>query len=155
MGKRNELYKLNSKTELDDAFFTTEIPIELKSKPLKRGRGSQKKTNVLVIRQKQNSRKPKTGNKAKKVGYLKMNVINDLKADTITKDVKERVQETADMVSDNSTSYTKLKGHVHSHKASVVAVEESAKVLPWVHTAISNAKRQLPDIYYKVKPEYL
>ncbi|MFV0398528.1 MAG: transposase, partial [Bacteroidales bacterium] len=26
---------------------------------------------------------------------------------------------------------------------------------PWVHTAISNAKRQLLGEYYKVNPEYL
>ncbi|HHT28871.1 transposase, partial [Petrimonas mucosa] len=25
----------------------------------------------------------------------------------------------------------------------------------WVHTAISNAKRQLLGVYYKIKPEYL
>jgi hypothetical protein len=37
----------------------------------------------------------------------------------------------------------------------VVAPEEIAKVLPWVHIAISNAKRQLLGVYYKVKPEYL
>lgn len=28
MGKRNDLYKLDGGIELDDAFFTTEIPIE-------------------------------------------------------------------------------------------------------------------------------
>jgi hypothetical protein len=28
----------------DDAFFSTEIPLENKERPLKRGRGSQKKT---------------------------------------------------------------------------------------------------------------
>ncbi|MFV0390512.1 MAG: transposase, partial [Paludibacteraceae bacterium] len=38
---------------------------------------------------------------------------------------------------------------------SVVAPEELPKVLPWVHTAISNAKRQLLGVYYKVNPEYL
>ena len=33
--------------------------------------------------------------------------------------------------------------------------EELPNVLPWVHTAISNAKRQLLGVYYKIKPEYL
>jgi len=51
--------------------------------------------------------------------------------------------------------YTKLKEHVHSHTASVIPNEELPSVLPWVHTAISNAKRQLLVVYYKIKPEYL
>ncbi len=98
---------------------------------------------------------PKDGMKLKKVGHLKMTVIGDLKADTIADNVKEQVEQTADITSDESTSYTKLKEHVNSHQASVVAPEELAKVLPWVHTAISNAKRQLLGVYYKVKSEYL
>jgi uncharacterized membrane-anchored protein YhcB (DUF1043 family) len=67
---------------------------------------------------------PKPGKKPKKVRYLKMKVINDLKADTITKNVKEHVESTADLTTDDSTSYTKLKEHVHSHTASVIPHEE-------------------------------
>lgn len=155
MDKRDGIYTLDGEIELDDAFFTTEIHIELRNEALKRGRGSQKKTKVLVIAESKTVENPKPGMKPKKVGHLKMTVIDDLKADTITKNVKEQVEQTSDIISDDSTSYTKLEGHVHSHKASVVAPEELAKVLPWVHTAISNAKRQLPGVYYKVKPEYL
>ncbi len=55
----------------------------------------------------------------------------------------------------DSTSYTQLKEHVHSHTASVIPHQELPNVLLWVHTAISNAKRQLLDVYYKMKPEYL
>src|SRR5690554_7760566 len=40
---------LEGAIELDDAFFSTEISIEEKEKPVKRGRGSQKKTKVLVM----------------------------------------------------------------------------------------------------------
>ena len=54
----------------------------------------------------------------------------------------------------DSTSYTKLKEHVHSHAASVVPKVQISKVLP-IHTAINNAKRQLLGVYYKIKPEYL
>ncbi|SFS95085.1 ISXO2-like transposase domain-containing protein, partial [Porphyromonadaceae bacterium NLAE-zl-C104] len=68
---------------------------------------------------------------------------------------KEHVESTADLTTDDSTSYTKLKEHVHSHTASVIPHEDLSNVLPWVHTAISNAKRQLLGVYYKIKPEYL
>ena len=43
MGKRDDEYQLSGEVELDDAFFTTEISLEEKDEPLKRGRGSQKK----------------------------------------------------------------------------------------------------------------
>jgi hypothetical protein len=33
--------------------------------------------------------------------------------------------------------------------------EEIGKVLPWVHTVISNAKRMLLDIYHYVKPKHM
>ena len=41
-------YVLAGRIELDEGYFSTEIPKEEKDKPLKRGRGSQKKSKVLV-----------------------------------------------------------------------------------------------------------
>ena len=155
MGKRDDEYQLSGEVELDDAFFTTEISLEEKDEPLKRGRGSQKKTKVLVMAESKIVESPKPGKKPKKVKYLKMKVIDNLKSDTITKNVKEHVECTADLTTDDSTSYTKLKQYVHSHTATVIAPEQISKLLPWVHTAISNAKRQLLGVYYKIKPEYL
>ncbi len=155
MGKRDDEYMLEGAIELDDAFFSTEISLEDKDKPLKRGRGSQKKTKVLVMAESKTVENPKAGKKPKKVGYLKMKVISDLKSETITKNVKDQIESTADLTTDDSTSYTKLKEHVHSHMAYVIPNEELCNMLPWVHTAISNAKRQLLGVYYKIKPEYL
>lgn len=110
---------------------------------------------MLVMAESKTVESPKAGKKPKKVRYLKMKVINDLKSDTITKNVKEHIENTADLTTDDSTSYTQLKEHVHSHTASVIPPKELPSVLPWVHTAISNAKRQLLGVYYKMKPEYL
>ncbi len=155
MGKRDDEYTLEGAIELDDAFFSTEISLEARDKPLKRGRGSQKKTKVLVMAESKAVENPKAGKKPKKVRYLKMKVIGDLKSDTITKNVKEHIEKTADLTTDDSTSYIRLKEHVHSHMASVIPPEKLPCILPWVHTAISNAKRQLLGVYYKMKPEYL
>lgn len=44
MGKRDEQYSLSGVIELDEGFFSTETPAQDKDKPLKRGRGSQKKS---------------------------------------------------------------------------------------------------------------
>ena len=140
--------------ELDDAFFSTEISLEERDKPLKRPR-EPKKAKCQVMAESKTVENPKPGKKPKKVIYLKMKVISDLKSGTITRNVKEYVESTADLTTDDSTSYTKLKEHVHSHTASVIPHEDLSNVLPWVHTAISNAKRQLLGVYYKIKPEYL
>lgn len=155
MGKRDNEYQLKEEIELDDAFFTTERIDEDKESPLKRGRGSQKKTKVLVIAESKPVDNPKPGKKPKKVRYIKMIVINDLKSHTIADKVREQIENTADLTTDHSTSYTKLEEHVKSHNASVIPKEQIQKELPWVHTAISNAKRQLLGVYYKIRPEYL
>lgn len=66
MGKRDGIYTLDGEIELDDAFFTTEIHIELRNEALKRGRGSQKKTKVLVIAESKTVENPKPGMKPQK-----------------------------------------------------------------------------------------
>ena len=76
MGKRDDEYTLEGAIELDDAFFSTEISLEDKDKPLKRGRGSQKKTKVLVMAESKTVENQKAGKKPKQVRYLKMKVIN-------------------------------------------------------------------------------
>lgn len=106
MGKRDDEYMLEGAIELNNAFCSTEISLEDKEKPLKRGRGSQKKTKVPVMAESKTVENPKAGKKPKKVGYLKMKVISDLKSGTITKNVKDQIESTADLTTDDSTSYT-------------------------------------------------
>jgi len=141
MGKRDNEYQLSGEMELDEGFFTTEIPIEQKNKPLKRGLGSQCKSKVLVMAESTFVENPKKGRKPKRVSHIKMIVINDLKSNTITDVVKEQVDKSAELITDDSTSYSKLKKHVKSHKAAVVKSDLIPTILPWVHIAISNAKR--------------
>lgn len=84
-----------------------------------------------------------------------MQVISDLKSNTITSIVKEQVDKSADLITDDSISYTKLIEHVNSHVAKVVEPQMIPIILPWVHIAISNAKRLLLDVHHKIKTEYL
>jgi len=155
MGKRDNKYQLSGQMELDDAFFSTEIPQDQKDKPLKRGRGSQSKSKVLVMAESTFVEAPKKGYKPKSVKYIKMQVINDLKSDTITNIVKEQVDTSAQLITDDSTSYNKLKDHVQSHEAVVVEPDMIPILLPWVHIAVSNVKRLLLDVHHKLKNEYL
>jgi len=156
MGKRDEKYSLSGVIELDDGFFSTETQDEDKGKPLKRGRGSQKKSKVLVMAESKpiKGKTTKKG-KSRQVGYIKMIVINDLKSKAITSFVKENVSKQSTIDSDNSTSYVELKDIVKEHHPKVISKNDIGKALPWVHIAISNAKRMLLDIYHDIKPEYL
>ena len=156
MGKRDDQYMLSGQIELDEGFFSTAIPTEDKDKPLKRGRGSQKKTKVLVmVESKDIEGKISRKGKLRKVGYIKMQVIPDLKAETINEQVASCISDDASLITDDSTSYGDLGNMVDEHQAQVIPKEEIGKILPWVHLAISNAKRMLLDIHHCIKPEYL
>ena len=156
MGKRDAEYSLKEVIELDEAFFSTEIDEEEKDKPLKRGRGSQKKTKVLVMAESipVDGETTKKG-KPRKVGHIKMFVIDDLKASTIEEKVSEHINKDSTIDSDNSTSYTNFNMLVKEHRPKVVPKEELGKMLPWVHIAISNAKRMLLDVFHDIRPEYM
>jgi len=156
MGKRDGRYILSDQIELDEGFFSTEVKPEEKNKPLKRGRGSQKKTKVLVMAEsKEVEGKTTKKGKPRKVGYIKMQVIPDLKAGTINDQVTSNISNEATLLTDDSTSYADLNNFVGKHQAQVIPKEKVGEVLPWVHLTISNAKRMLLDIHHNIKPEFL
>lgn len=155
MGKRDDQYILAGAIELDDGFFSTEIPDDKKGEPLKRGRGSQKKTKVLVMAESELVASPKKGQKPRRVGYLKMKVIDDLQKETINQVVQNTISKDSQLHSDDSTSYVDLHGFVESNHKEVIPKEKIGEKLPWVHIAISNAKRQLLNSYHNIKPEFL
>jgi hypothetical protein len=156
MGNRDGQYTLSGAIELDEGFFSTEISEENKNKPLKRGRGSQKKSKVLVMAEsKEVEGKTTKKGKPRKVGFLKMQIIGDLKAGTITPIVEQFVSKDAELLTDDSTSYVDLKDKVAKHRPKVIPKELIGEKLPWVHVTISNAKRILLNTYHDIKPEYL
>ena len=156
MGKRDERYLFSGCVELDEGFFTIELPEDKRNEPLKRGHGSQKKANVLVmVESAPSGKEPKKGRPAKTVGHLKMQVIPDLKSKTITDIVGGQLKPSVELTTDDSTSYVKFDKHVSNHRT-VTSGKEAVKVfLPWVHIAISNAKRLLLDVHHKIKGQYL
>lgn len=155
MGKRDAKYQLSGEMELDDGFFTVPIPEEHKGEPLKRGRGSQRKAKVLVMAESEEVKDPKPGKKSRRVGYLKMKVIPDLKSETIDEVVEDHVSKGSEIKSDKSTSYVGLEDKVEGHEPKVVRNKEIEKELPWVHIAISNAKSWILSNFSKVHLDYL
>jgi hypothetical protein len=84
-----------------------------------------------------------------------MIVIDDLQAKTIDNQVVANIRKDSETDSDDSTSYTNLHKLIAQHRPEVIPKELTGKALPWVHIAISNAKRMLLDVFHDIKPEYL
>ncbi len=157
MGLRDDEYQLRDEIELDKGFFETVSITRDRSEPLKRGRGSQRQTTVLVSVESKdagNKHNPKKHSKKKQVGCLKTKVIDSLKKDTITQAVKTSVETDTKIVSDRSASYVGLDKDFEVG-SKVIPKKEVPKVLPWVHTTISNAKRSPLDVHHRIDDDFL
>lgn len=135
MGQRYSLYALHGNMEADDGFFSTKIPEDQKDCPLKRGCGSQHKTSVLVTAESCLPGTPpiKKYSTPKAVGHIKMQVIGDFKASTITDKIKTGTDGNADVTTYGFNSYAALKKDeaATSHRAVVTDDKKRVwKVLP-------------------------
>ena len=156
MGKRDDKYTLKGCIELDEGFFSTEIPKEKKDEKLKAGVSSQRKSKVMVIAESTPvDVETKKGMKPKSVKHIKMIVIPDEKAKTIDAVAAKSIDKESSLTTDDHRSYIHFKDMFTEHKSQVIAPKDIGKVLPWVHIAISNSKTLLADMYHGVKPEFL
>ena len=156
MGKRDDKYTLKGCIELDEGFFSTEIPKEKKDEKLKAGVGSQRKSKVMVIAESTPvDVETKKGMKPKSVKHIKMIVIPDEKAKTIDAAAAKSIEKDSSLTTDDHRSYIHFKDMFTEHKSQVIDPKDIGKVLPWVHIAISNSKTLLADMYHGVKPEFL
>jgi transposase-like protein len=158
MGVRDQDYKLDKVVELDEGFFEsvdTEKDPDDKGVKLKRGRGSQRQTTVMVMASTiHTASKLGKHKKPTKFRYVKMIVVDNLKAKTIEHNVDVNIDCNSIVRTDNYSSYSNLKDHVWVHQAQVVTPNEAGKVLPWVHIMISNAKRTLLGVHHMISKKY-
>lgn len=155
MGKRDDRYTLKGYIELDEGFFTTEVPDERKGEKLKAGAGSQKKSKVLVIAESTPVNDQRKGQKPKSVNHIKMIVVHDAKAATIDAATSKGIDADSSITTDASASHIHFKDMFTEHVSQVIDPKDIGKVLPWVHIAIANAKTLFADMYHGVKPEFL
>lgn len=158
MGLRDHEYNLSNEIELDDGFFETVSINRKKNEPLKRGKGSQKQTTVLVMAESKEV-VDETLNKKyqcnKKLGFVKMKVIQGgFQSSLFDAKVESSVEKQTKIISDGSTSYTGFKEN-YEHEGRALSKDEVNKVLPWVHTTISNAKRMLLDVHHRIDDDFL
>jgi len=154
MGQRERLYNLEGMVELDEGYFTTETNKHDKQN-LKRGRGSQKQTNVAVMAESTPLEDVETGRTSKHCRYFKMKVLKSHSSEEINEVTKKNFDEKCIVFSDKSTSYVDISRYVDVHVIEKSTKETTVKTLPWVHIAISNAKRTLLGIYHKINGKYL
>lgn len=157
MGLRDDQYDLEGEMELDEGFFATVDRDYDKNEPLKRGRGSQKQTTVLVIAESQEipTEDQKKHLKAKKVNHIKMKVINKVSWAEIKTKVVDHVNPKSSATTDGCSSYNALPTIIDEHHSEVITKKNVATLLPWVHIVISNAKKVLLNTFHRVDDDFL
>lgn len=152
MGYRDSKYSLHDSIELDEGYF--EAP-SVKEKGGDYFSGD--KIRVLVgVESKYVEQEVSVHRKPKKVRFLKMKVLEKGEKGQVMKESKEMIDANATVITDDHKSYKKLPDIIKEHISIRCFNNESrSKTLPWVHTAISNAKRLFLGVHHNVSKEYL
>jgi len=154
MGKRDDLYDLEDMIEFDEAYFAVATKASDKQN-LKKGRGSQKQSNVVVMAESVPLEDLTTGKQSKQCRYFKMNVLDTHKKEEVNALIGDNFEDTSIVFSDKSTSYVDIGNYVKVHITEKSNKQTTITTLKWAHIALSNAKRTLLSIYHKIKGKYL
>ncbi len=159
MGNRDDRYQLDKIVEFDDAFVKTSSDYKEDDTYGKRkGRGTLSKTPIAMMASTSKGSEKvqeKKNKKSTKLRFVKMKVIEDQTSESFEKVVATNVNESSTLVTDGFRSYSKLHKYVKKHLAEKIPGKDAEKKLPWVHTAVSNLKRELLGKYHNVKDDYL
>jgi len=156
MGKRDGKFKLAGYIELDDGFFEVG---DLHQKPNKAGRGSTGKAKVLVAVESQptaNQFQRKNRKQGHKCGRLAMQVVEQVSSEHVNTLIDNKIELSSTVHTDGYKSYHMLNDKVKQHHTTIAGDSKRvAALFPWVHTAISNAKRVILGIHHSVHSQYL
>jgi hypothetical protein len=160
MGRRDDKYKLDGQIEIDEGFFES---YRVKPEKLKDGdKGPiptiKRQVTVLVMVESELAKVPHKNKfrPKRKAGGLKMQVLDKPNRQGIHYEVKKHIEGTAKAITDGATYYTKLESILADHTAySCGDPTIMPKVMPWVHIAISNAKKICLGIHHSIKRGYM
>ncbi len=138
MAQRDSRSTLSGFIEMDDAFFGG-------AHPGKRGRGAGNKSIVLVMIE----------SKAEHAGFISMQTLDSMKRTEVEPVVKDQIEPGQTIRTDGFKSFLHLSELGHQHIGTPVPSQQAAEELPWVHLAISNAKRFLLGTYHGVSHKHL
>jgi hypothetical protein len=154
MGNRDARYTLEGMIEFDEGYFTVEASELEKDKGI-RGRGAVGKQNVAITAESIPLEDIDTGKKSRHCRYFKAKVLETHKKEEVTDELKQTIEETTIVFSDQSTSYVDIADYVELHITEKSDKNTTKETLQWVHITISNAKRTLLGNYHKIKGKYL
>jgi hypothetical protein len=159
MGQVNSEVRLSGFVEFDDGYFTAH---KKEKDPhgylFNRGRGTERKQPVLVAVEAIERTQPKARNDIKhntRAGLLRMEHLPDLKGKTYSKMAKRLLSSDTIVKTDANPSYNAITGHVAEHKPKKSGPGKAVKAMPWVHVAISNAKRVFLGVYHHLSDLWL
>lgn len=152
MGNRDDIYKLDGYIEMDEGFFEGHRKKEPSAKELDR----QVKVIVAVSTEPVSREQQKPYHHSTKAGHLKMNVVSSLGCKDAAFEIPKIIKDTAIVKTDGKACYNVLKDICTKHEKIVVDdKKEVCKIFPWVHTAISNAKKKILGLHHQVKDGYM
>lgn len=159
MSKVNNHVKLEGTVEFDDGFFrANKLEKDPDQQLFNSGRGNERRQPVLVAVESVKRRKKKTRKDLKqntRAGFIRMKHLPDYEGKTYSKLAQKLLNKSAVVISDANPSYNGIKDHVANHMATKFAPKESIHAMPWVHIAISNAKRTFLGIYHLISDTWL
>jgi hypothetical protein len=88
-------------------------------------------------------------------GFFKMKVIPNADAASVDGFVQENVDEKSVVFTDENKAYVHLEKLVETHIKVKSSKSTANEELNWVHTAISNLKKNLLGIYHMVTEKYI
>ena len=140
MADRDAHYKLAGLVEMDDSYFGG-------SKPGKRGRGAAGKATVVVS----------VEGRGRKAGFAKMHKVEKISSDNIRTIAAEGFAKGTVAKTDGLHAYgVAFRDGDHRHEAVVIGSGKQApKLLPWVHTLLSNIKGNIRGVYKGVHHKHL
>lgn len=141
MGKRDDEYRLEDMIEYDEAYVKKAT--SSKQKNSKRGRGTQQKAMVAVMAESTVLEDYTNGELTKSCRYFKMKKIDNLKAKTAEKLIKNLIDPQAVLQTDESTTFSNFEDFIDVHVKEISSTKEGKFNLKWAHTAISNLKSSL------------
>ena len=158
MGNRDDQYRLDGFIEMDEGFFEGHRKAnidDIVSKPVKE-LDRQVKAIVAVSTKPVANTEQKEHRPASKAGFVKMNVVRSLCTNEVGYAAAKMIQKSATVITDGRRCYVGLQSICNKHEAIIMKDKtQVSKVFPWVHTAISNAKKKILGLHHQVKNVYM
>lgn len=162
MGSRDDKYQLDGFVELDEGFFESQQKKGEQKQPENKyyahDNKGKRQVKVLVAAESEPVKK-KHKNKSKPeriVRFIKMKVIDSVAKESVNYEVQTNIAPTAQVITDGRRCYADLKDSVAQHEVVICEdKKEVSKIFPWVHIAISNAKKMCLGIHHSIQRCYM